>query len=196
MPVTRLVSAAPERLRVAGLPAITRRMSTPDSAPAPNSAARPAEARVVSLHVHGPSSGDPLRSLESFHLVADKGIEEDKRYFGRKRRGTQMPSRRQVSLIDREIIAEHAVALGLQSLPPGAVRSNIETLGFPLIEWLGREVEVGTAVVRFYEPRTPCQQMDDLCPGLRARMEDGRQGVMAEVIQSGIVRVGDVVRPR
>lgn len=128
--------------------------------------------------------------------MAEKGIEEDKRYFGRKRRGTREPSRRQVSLIDREILAEHAAVLGLPALPPGVVRSNIETLGAPLIDWLGREVEIGTAVVRFYEPRTPCQKMDALCPGLRARMEDGRQGVMAEVLQSGVVRVGDRVRPR
>jgi MOSC domain-containing protein YiiM len=33
--------------------------------------------------------------------------------------------------------------------------------------------------------------MDAVCQGLRARMMDQRQGVMAEVIRSGTVRVGD-----
>jgi MOSC domain-containing protein YiiM len=33
--------------------------------------------------------------------------------------------------------------------------------------------------------------MDAICQGLRARMMDQRQGVLAEVVCSGKVRVGD-----
>ena len=46
----------------------------------------------------------------------------------------------------------------------------------------------------FDEPRLPCHQMDAIAPGLRKLMEEGRQGVMAEVIRSGVVRAGDVIR--
>ena len=53
-----------------------------------------------------------------------------------------------MTLIEREQIAEHAAALGLPSIPPGAVRSNIETTGIKLISLLGREVEIGGAVLR------------------------------------------------
>ena len=127
--------------------------------------------------------------------MAEKGIQEDRRYFGRTSRSTGQPSRRQVTLIEREQIAEHAEALGLGGIRAGEVRSNMETTGVDLQKLMGRDVQIGEAVVRFYEPRTPCSKMDALFPGLRKLMEDGRQGVLAEVIQPGVVRVGDAIRP-
>lgn len=151
-------------------------------------------ATVVSLHVHGEDNGGAMIQQAELHLVVEKGIEEDRRYFGRVSSRTGRPHRRQVSLIERELIAEHATVLGLQSIPPGVVRSNIETQGAKLTAWLGKEVKIGTAVVRFYDRRTPCRQMDAICAGLRSLMENGRQGVLAEVVQSGVVRVGDAIK--
>ncbi len=127
--------------------------------------------------------------------MAEKGVQEDRRYFGRKSRSTGKPSQRQVTLIEREQIAEHATALGLESIRAGDVRSNMETTGVDLQSMMGRDVQVGEAVVRFYEPRTPCAKMDALFPGLRQLMENSRQGVLAEVVRSGVVRVGDAIRP-
>jgi MOSC domain-containing protein YiiM len=36
--------------------------------------------------------------------------------------------------------------------------------------------------------------MNALCPGLRERMENNRQGVLAQVVRSGTIRVGDPIR--
>ena len=152
--------------------------------------------RVASLHLHVAEPGAPLQSVEAIELVAAKGILGDTRYFGRMSRDTGQPSRRQVSLIEREQIASHAAALGMASVVPGAVRSNIETTGIDLISCLGREVEIGEALLFFYAPRDPCAKMDAICQGFRARMMDRRQGVMAEVHRSGKVHVGDPVRVR
>jgi len=149
--------------------------------------------RVVSLHLHPEKGGEPLRSVEQFEVVAEKGILGNPRKFGAISRSTGQPSKRQVSLIEREQIAEHAATLGLQSIPPGVVRSNIETSGIDLIALVGKQIQIGDAVLFFYEARTPCEKMDRICPGLRALMEDNRQGVMAQVIRSGIIRVGDAV---
>jgi MOSC domain-containing protein YiiM len=157
-------------------------------------AVSPVTGIVASLHIHATKPGQPMGNATSFNLVAEKGITEDPRYFGRISRGSGRPSRRQVSLIEREQMAEHAAVLGLTGFPPGAVRSNIETTGIDLQSLVGAEVEIGGAVLRFYEPRTPCAKMDALCQGLRKLMENNRQGVMAEVIRSGKVRVGDPVR--
>jgi MOSC domain-containing protein YiiM len=150
--------------------------------------------RVASLHLHPRESGEPLQKVESFELVAGKGISGNGRYFGRASSKTGQPSRRQVSLIAREQISEHAAALGLESIPPGAVRANIETSGIDLVSLLGQRVAIGEAVLHFYEPRTPCSKMDAICMGLRALMEDNHQGIMAEVVQSGRVSVGDAVK--
>src|SRR5664280_2011505 len=148
---------------------------------------------VASLHLHPVVSGAPLQAVESIEVVEGKGIAGDARYFGKLSRDTGQPTRRQVTLIEREQIAEHATALGLPVIAPGVVRSNIETSGTNLIALLGKEIEIGEAVLRLYAPRDPCAKMDAICQGLRARMMDQRQGVLAEVVRSGAVRVGDTI---
>jgi hypothetical protein len=163
-------------------------MKSPSS-PAPSG-------RVASLHLHPATHGSPLKSVEAIEVVAGKGIQDEPRYFGKLSRSTGQPSRRQISLIEREQIAEHAVALGLQSIPPGAVRANIETLGIDLVPLIHSEIQIGDAVLFLYEPRTPCEQMNAVCSGLRALMENNRQGVMAEVVRPGTIRVGDAIVTR
>jgi MOSC domain-containing protein YiiM len=149
--------------------------------------------RVASLHLHPEKSGEPLRAVEQIEVVEQQGIRGNGRYFGRNSRSTGQPSKRQVTLIEREQISEHAAALGLETIAPGAVRSNLETLGVNLIELVGREVRVGEATLLFYEARTPCEKMDRLCEGLRERMENNQQGVLAQVIRGGIICVGDEI---
>jgi MOSC domain-containing protein YiiM len=149
--------------------------------------------RVASLHLHPGAPGAPLQSVETIEVVEAKGIRDDSRYFARISRSTGQPSRRQVSLIEREQIAEHAAALKRQSIPPGAVRANIETLGIGLVALVGRQIQIGEAVLFLYEARRPCEKMDALCSGLRELMQDNRQGVLAEVVCSGKIRVGDLI---
>ena len=100
-----------------------------------------------------------------------------------------------MTLIEREMIASHSAAFDVDVFRPGEVRSNIETTGIDLLSLVGRDVQLGEAIIHFYEPRTPCAKMDALIPGLRAAMEDGRQGVLAFVVTSGTVAVGDFIRP-
>jgi MOSC domain-containing protein YiiM len=148
--------------------------------------------RVASLHLHPATSGEPLQSVDEIRAEAGKGIVGDVRFFERKNREGE-PGRRQISLIAREEIAQHAATLGLAAILPGAVRANIETTGIDLMSLLGQEVKVGDAVLLFYEARTPCLKMDQIAPGLRKLMGNDRQGVMAQVIKSGDIRVGDAI---
>lgn len=134
-----------------------------------------------------------MQNVNEIEVVAGKGIAGEPRYFEKISRKTGQPSRRQVSLMEREQIAEHAATLGLQSIPPGAVRANIETTGINLIQLIGRQIQIGDAILFLYEARKPCHQMDAICVGLRALMEDGRQGVMAEVVRPGRIRCEDTV---
>ena len=155
---------------------------------------RPPSGQVASLHLHPAAGGDALENVEEIQLVAAKGIEGDKRYFGRISRHTGKATHRQVTLMEREQIAEHATALGLESIAPGRVRSNVETTGIDLVSLVGKEVEIGEAVLFLHSPRDPCEKMDAICQGLRERMLNARQGVLAEVRRSGKVRVGDTIR--
>ncbi len=150
--------------------------------------------RVASLHLHPEEPGEPFTTVASIEVVAGKGIIGNPRYFARKSRSGG-PSKRQLSLIEREQISEHAAALGLESIAAGTVRSNIETTGIDLIKLVGKHVQIGNAIIHFYEPRTPCEKMDAICVGLRGLMSDGKQGVMAQVVRSGQIAIGDAIVP-
>src|SRR5688500_19921691 len=113
-----------------------------------------APGRIASLHVHGARGGEPMRAVPELELVAGKGIVQDPRYFGRKSRNGE-PTKRQVTLIEREQIAEHCAVLGLSSIPPGMVRANIEMEGLSLAGLEGRHLRAGTAVLLVGKPRDP-----------------------------------------
>ena len=151
---------------------------------------------VASLHLHPPEAGKPFRTVEAIDVVEARGIAGEPRYFDRISRSTGMPNKRQVTLIEREQIADHANALGIKAIEPGAVRSNIETRDINLITLIGQQVEIGEAVLLLYAPRDPCAKMDVVCQGLRELMLENRQGVLAQVVRSGKIRVGDTIRPR
>ncbi|HWX21969.1 MAG TPA: MOSC domain-containing protein [Candidatus Binatia bacterium] len=162
-----------------------------------NLASSPAlRGRVASLHLHPATPGASFQNVEVIEVIEAKGILNDNRYFARLSRDSGKPSRRQVSLIEREQLAEHAAVLGLPAIVPGAVRSNIETSGVNLVGLVGREIEIGQAVLFLYAPRDPCEKMDAICRGLREQMMSHRQGVLAEVRRSGTIRVGDPIRVR
>jgi hypothetical protein len=151
---------------------------------------------VASLHLHPVAPGAPLQEIAAIKVIAGKGILGEPRYFSRVSSRTGQPSLRQVSLIEREQIARHAAALGLPSIPPGAVRANIETAGIDLVALVGREIQIGEAILLVSEPRMPCEKMDALCAGLRALMENNRQGVLAQVLRSGEIRCADPITVR
>jgi MOSC domain-containing protein YiiM len=152
--------------------------------------------RVASLHIHVEKPGAVMQTAQQIEVIEAKGIMNEPRYFGRKSRDNGQPSKRQITLMEREQIAEHATTLGLESIPAGAVRSNIETTGIDLVSLIGKEVEIGEAILLLYGARDPCEQMDAICQGLRELMMNNRQGVLAQVIRSGKIQVGDRIRVR
>jgi MOSC domain-containing protein YiiM len=147
---------------------------------------------IASLHMHPTVSGEPMTSVESMTLVADKGIVGNVRYFGiLDRRGNA--NKNHVSLFEREQIAEHAASVGLDTIAPGLTLSNVETRGVDLLDLVGFDVRVGaTVVLRFYKARVPCTRMDEIAYGL-FRLMRYKQGVLAEVIVGDEIKVGDTL---
>ena len=139
--------------------------------------------------------GTPWRNISYLIIETDAGIVGNTRYWKRQSRSTDQPTQRQVTLIEREQIAEHASALGLPGIAAGRVRSNIETEGINLVPLAGRDVRVGGAVLHIAAPRDPCLKMDEIAPGLRERMTNDKQGVLAVVVQPGTIKNGDAIQP-
>ncbi len=145
------------------------------------------------MHLHPAQGGAPLVSVTEVKAVAGKGLVGDRRYYGRRSRRTGQPGRRQVTLIEREVLAAHAARLGCGPIEPGQARANIETEGIDLSALVGKDLRVGTMRLEVVQHRDPCAKMDAMQPGLRALMEPPCQGVIAVVLESGEARVGDAV---
>ena len=149
--------------------------------------------RVASLHLHPHVEGEQFQNVSTIEVVEQKGIAGNPRYFARLNREGE-PSKRQVSLIEREQIAEHATTLGLETISPGTIRANIETSGVNLISLVGQQIAIGGAVLFIYEARTGCAKMDAICTGLRELSKGSRLGVLAQVMRSGRIRTGDEIK--
>ena len=157
-----------------------------------NGIASESSGRVASLHLHPSEGGERFQTVEFIELETGKGISGNPRYFARRSRDREF-SKRQVSLIEREQIAEHATTLGLGKIAPGTIRSNIETSGVDLIVFIGQQIQIGEAILFFYEARTGCAKMDAICSGLRELTKENRLGVLAQVVRGGRIRVGDEI---
>ena len=124
-----------------------------------------------------------MDSVREATLVAGQGMLGS---VGRSRR-------RQVTVLAREA---WEAATAVLDFPPGPEcrRANVLVSGIELAHTRGRILRIGACRVAVGGELTPCERMDEASPGLRdALRPDWRGGVFAEVLEGGIVRVGDPV---
>jgi MOSC domain-containing protein YiiM len=130
----------------------------------------------------------PMDPVASATLVAGRGLAGNADQGGR----------RQVALLEREIWERLMDELG-GALEPSARRANLLVSAVPLAGTRGSELRVGAARIRILGELTPCERMEEALAGLEEAMRPSwRGGAFAEVIEGGVVRVGDrveVVRP-
>ena len=126
----------------------------------------------------------PMDPMSEATLVPGQGLQGS---VGRSRR-------RQVTVISREAWEKATAAIGRD---PGPIsrRANIMISGLDLANTHGRILAIGQCRLSIGGELTPCERMEEAAPGLRAALEpDWRGGVFAQVLDGGLVRVGDSVR--
>jgi MOSC domain-containing protein YiiM len=94
----------------------------------------------------------------------------------------------------REVLFVSAEHLESVEVEPGAIRENLTVEGDDVQQWpVGQRVRVGgEAVFEITMVCDPCHRMDELRQGLRAEL-DGKRGMLARIVESGEVAVGDPV---
>jgi len=85
---------------------------------------------------------------------------------------------------------DHLRSVGVE---PGAIRENLTIEGEDVQQWpIGQQVKAGDALFEITMVCDPCHRMDELRQVLRADL-DGKRGMLARVVESGEVAVGDQV---
>jgi MOSC domain-containing protein YiiM len=94
----------------------------------------------------------------------------------------------------REVLFVSADHLRSVDVEPGAIRENLTVEGDDVQGWpIGQRVRVGDeAVFEITMVCDPCHRMDELRDGLRGEL-DGKRGMLARVVESGDVAVGDEI---
>jgi MOSC domain-containing protein YiiM len=120
-----------------------------------------------------------MDAREKATAVAGHGLEGDAH--------ARPGSKRQVLLVS----ADHLRAVAVE---PGTIKENLTVEGADVQAWrVGQRVAVGGAVFEVTMECDPCELMDAIRPGLRAELE-GRRGMLARVLETGPVSVGDELR--
>src|SRR5574341_25942 len=158
---------------------------------------------VVSIHVAREASA-PMESLPAVRALPGRGLEGD-RYFLGTGFYSSKPSfgGREVTLVETEAVEAllHGVGdaeghrLGIK-LAAAETRRNIATVGVPLNHLVDREFWVGPVLLAGTRLCEPCKHLDDLTQrGVMAGLVH-RGGLRARILSEGVIRVGDVVRPK
>lgn len=150
--------------------------------------------RVESIHVTE-TAGEPMRTLDEVRAIGGQGLEGDRYCLGQGTYSDMTGPRRQVTLIEREVLEaierDHEIALA-----PAETRRNIVTRGVALTHLVGTTFKVGEVVLRGIKINEPCRYFENLVeiPGLEDALMH-RSGLNAEVIGEGLIRVGDAIEP-
>lgn len=129
------------------------------------------------------SHGGVMDQRSEATFVAGRGIEGN----------TNHSSTRQVTIIAREAWAAAERDLGAQ-VDPGGRRANVMVSGVELARSRGKVLRLGATRIKILGETRPCEQMDDAHEGLRMALDpDWRAGVFGQVLDDGVVSVGDPV---
>ena len=126
----------------------------------------------------------PMDEVHEANAIAGRGLDGS----------VDRSRRRQVTIIEREVWERLMQELGAD-ISPSRRRANLMVSGVPLANTRGKVLRVGGVRLEIGGETTPCERMDEALPGLREAMSPNwGGGVFAQVLDDGIMTVGDEVR--
>ena len=149
--------------------------------------------RVIAIQITS-SAGEKMVSVQEATAVAGKGLEGD-RYLNETGKFSDTPGpARQLTLIEFESLealqSEDSVALS-----PLESRRNIVTRGVPLNHLVNKKFRLGEVVARGVRLCEPCEYLEEITQKKVISGLTHRGGLRAEILEGGILRIGDQIRP-
>jgi MOSC domain-containing protein YiiM len=143
--------------------------------------------RIEAIYITAVSEA-PMVSLENVKAITGCGLEGDRYCIdepGEK-------SFENLTLIEQEAY-DHLATIDLE-LPTNALRRNLLTSGIELNPLLGKEFMVGEVRCLGTELADPCNYIQGrTLPGVLKAMV-GRGGLRCQILEGGVISVGDTVR--
>lgn len=144
---------------------------------------------VVAIYIC-PVAGGSMRRVQEVEAIAGQGLRGDRYATGEGSFNKGKQGNRQVTLINGAFFE----GSGFEYADS---RRNIITMDVELMRLIGREFQIGRARFRGVKYCTPCvrpSKISDTERNFKVIFFD-RGGLIAEVIESGVIRSGDLVTP-
>ena len=149
------------------------------------------EGRVVSIFVAG-KAGAPMVALGEVKATPGRGIDGDRYFEGTGTWSNHPGEGREITLVEMEALEGLARENNI-ALKPGEARRNLVTRGVPLNHLVGKEFQVGDVRLVGIRLCEPCHYLEEMTTkGVLAGLIH-RGGLRANVLTSGVIRVGDSV---
>jgi MOSC domain-containing protein YiiM len=147
---------------------------------------------ITNLYITTAKS-QPMLDVPRVEAVTGRGLVGDRYYLGTGYYSGKPGWGANVSLLAAEAI--DAINAGHDQHFTGAMlRRNIVTRGIDVETLIGREFQLGTAILRGLKRYPPCRHLAELCGApelIRYLAYCG--GIGAEVVESGVLALGDEV---
>ena len=148
---------------------------------------------VIAIQITS-NAGEKMVSVREVKAVAGKGLEGD-RYLSERGKFSDQPGlARQLTLIELEAIEALQRENSIE-LTPLESRRNIITRGVPLNHLVTKRFRLGDVLARGIKLCEPCEYLEELTHKKIIGGLTHRGGLRAEILEGGIIRVGDTIHP-
>ncbi|MFP5413787.1 MAG: MOSC domain-containing protein [Gammaproteobacteria bacterium] len=145
--------------------------------------------RVIGIYI-APARGELPVAVPAVAALAGAGLSGDRYAVGAGTWSGWPGTGRAITLIAAEVLDSLPEPYRLSA--PEA-RRNLLTRGVDLNALVGREFRIGGVRLRGQRLCEPCRHLEELTrPGVIAQLS-GRGGLRADVVESGLIRCGDIL---
>ena len=149
------------------------------------------QATIHAIYLAPAARAAPVSVTEA-RILPDRGLEGDRYFLGAGSFSRWPGEGRAVTLIEQEVVdairREHDIDIG-----DGLHRRNIVTAGAVLADLIGKRFRIGTALLRGARAAAPCRHLERLTAAGVFEAMKGRGGLRADVVEAGLIHVGDAI---